>query len=479
MPDQPTVAVVGAGVGGLTAAWRLARLGFVPLLLEASHSLGGAIHTQREEDGWRPELGPNTIPDKNCVVSQLIDELGIAHQLLPPDLSARRRFIVRDGQLHALPSSLKAFVQTPIWSPAAKLRLLAEPFIPRREDDGVDESLANFVRRRLGPEMVDYAIDPFIAGTYAGKPQHLSALHTVRRVVDLERRAGSIMVGALRAGLSRALSVDPPPPKPLDLVNFEDGVQTLTDALADALPAASIRTGCAVRAITQRERGWTITYADGEGTHRQDVDGVILALPAWVIGKLDIRDASGAPLDASFLASITHPPAQMLSLGFKREDVGHPLDGFGMLIPEVEGKKILGAVFNSTIFPRRAPPGHVLMTVFLGGARAPHLGELSQEDALAVAMPDLRALLKLKVRGEPVRVWRRQWSLAIPQPEVGWGDVLDQVARFEASAPGLRLTGNWRGGISVADTIAQGRSAADHLASHLRAQRRAAPPRPL
>jgi oxygen-dependent protoporphyrinogen oxidase len=470
--QHPTVAVIGAGVGGLAAAWRLSRLGFTPLIFEAADTLGGAILTGRDEDGWRPELGPNTIPDKNCVVSDLIRELGIEHKLLAPDLSARRRFVVRSGRLHALPSSLQDFITTPLWSAQAKLRLLAEPLVPRREDDGVDESLANFVRRRLGPELVDYAIDPFIAGTYAGKPQHLSALHTVGRVVALEQRSGSIAMGALRNALGRALSNDPSSlqKKPLDLVNFEDGVQTLTDALADNLGDAGISLSSPVSAVVQRERGWTISYRDGKKQRSKTVDAVVLALPAWVIGKLDIRDKDGAALDPSFLADITHPPAQMLSLGFRREDVGHPLDGFGMLIPEIEGKNILGAVFNSTIFPRRAPPGHVLMTVFLGGARAPHLGRLPREEALQTALIDLRELLD--VRAAPVKVWGRQWDLAIPQPEVGWAGVLSKLAAFEARAPGLKLTGNWRAGISVSDTIAQGCAAADSVASHLRMRAR-------
>jgi oxygen-dependent protoporphyrinogen oxidase len=466
--SHPTVAVVGAGVGGLAAAWRLARLGLTPLIFEASDTLGGAIHTHRDEDGWRPELGPNTIPDKACVVSDLIAELGITHKLLAPDLSARRRFVVRAGKLHALPSSLKELVKTPLWSPQAKLRLLAEPFIPQRPDDGVDESLANFVLRRLGPEMLDYAIDPFIAGTYAGKPQHLSAWHTMRRVVELERRAGSITAGALRTALARALSPGPPAKKPLDLVNFTDGVQTLTDALAENLGSAGISLNTPVSGLTRTQHGWTVHFNDAGKPRKKTVDAVVLALPAWVIGRLAIRDLDGQDLDPSFLAHVTHPPAQLLALGFRREDVGHPLNGFGMLIPEVERRDILGAIFNSTIFPQRAPHGHVLMTVFLGGARAPHLGKLPREQALDVAMRDLRDLLD--VRAQPVRVWGRQWDLAIPQPEVGWDGVLHKLARFEASAPGLRLTGNWRAGISVSDTIAQGLAAADDTARYLRRQ---------
>ena len=212
----------------------------------------------------------------------------------------------------------------------------------------------------------------------------------------------------------------------------------------------SIKLGKPVDKLVRREQGgWSVR----SGRVNRKVDAVVAALPAYVLADLAIEDQrEGHKPSLGFLAHIEHPPVGMIALGLRRSQLEHPLDGFGMLIPEREERDILGAVFNSSIFPSVAPPDHVLMTVFLGGARSPHIGHLPAADQLRLAFDELRGLLG--VQGGPVFLEQAQWPRAIPQYNVGYGRILAQTQALEAALPGLHLAGNWRGGISVADTVA-------------------------
>lgn len=439
------VAVVGGGIAGLVAAYRLHKRGFGVELFEASDRLGGTINTF-DEDGWKIEFGPNTVPDRQGIITALVHDLGIQDQLQPPNQSANRRYIVRDQTLHALPTSLAEFRKTPLWSTSAKLRLFAEPLVPKRPADEIDESLYNLARRRLGEELVDYALDPFIAGTYGGSPKILSSAHALKRLGELEQESGSFIVGGLRGALGkRSTAKAEPATKPVALVNFKDGMQTLPRALERELEAVT-----SLQDPVQKLELDTGTWHVTSGAGVSEFDAVIVATQAYALSNIEVV-VDGEPSDLSFFDDINYPPMSMVALGFRRSQIAHPLDGFGMLVPSKEPNRILGAIFSSTIFAGRAPRDHVMLLTFVGGGRFPELTRLPQDEQAAIAIEELDRLVG--VSGAPVYVNSRQWERSIPQYEVGYERITAAASALEARAPGLLMTGNWRDGISVADVV--------------------------
>lgn len=451
MATNADVIVIGAGVAGLTCAWRLKRQGLRPLLLEATGRAGGLIQTVTQ-DGFRVELGPNTMPDRALILSDVIDALGLKDEQLEPNQAANKRFIVRDGALVPLPMSPRALLSTPLLSTRAKLRLLAEPLVAKQPlDDNLDESLANLITRRLGEEALTYLINPFIAGTFGGKPEHLSAQRALGRLVALEQQHGSLIRGGLRA--RKTAAARPGGRKPGALINFERGVQSMTDAMARAL-GDDLKLDCPAHRLERDAHGlWTVTHAQGASCAR----AVILAAPAWAVPQLEVYNEDHQ-LDLSAFHQVEYPAMVGIALGFKRDQIAHPLDGFGVLVPEIERRDILGAIFASTIFPRRAPKDHALLMVFIGGARNPELTALDDEALVQRALHDLEALIG--AHGAPVLKKVRRWRQAIPQYEVGYGRIQDAMMAIEQRAPGLLLTGNYLEGISVSDTIAHATRAA-------------------
>ncbi len=466
MSNHEKVAIIGAGIGGLTAGYELMQRDVDVTVFEAADQPGGAIRTIHRDE-WTFEMGPNTLLDRGGVISRQIAQLGLQAEQLYPSSTSNTRYIVRDGIPRALPMSPGELRRTKLFSTSAKLRLLREPLIPPRIEPELDESLYNFVARRLGEEFVEYALDPFLAGTYAGKPEQLSSRYALKRLKELELASGSLFKGALGAlGAKRkARKAGQKLPPRAKLINFRGGVQTLTDALAEAL-GERIHTGSPITQLTQHEDGrWKLK---GRRKHTKDLppfDRVLCALPAHVIGELKVSLARGGVQDMSAFARIEHPPVTILAMGFRRDQIAHSLDGFGLLIPSKEPFEHLGAVFASTIFTDRTPRGHVMLVTFFGGARNPEAGLWPQEKQVEVATRELGELLGLK--GQPVHVERRCWEQAIPQYEVGYEHIMTEIEALESHLPGLTFTGNWRGGIAVPDVVAQATHCAHSIADSL------------
>lgn len=437
------VAVLGAGIAGLTTAWRLAKNGAEVVVYEASDRVGGAIGSV-SKDGFLAETGPHTFLNSQAAVDDMIADLGLETERIWASETAKKRFTAKDGVPVALPMGPGDFIKTDLFSGTAKLKLMNEPFVPKR-DDGIDESVTSFVKRRLGQEFLDYGVDLLVNGIWAGDPKRLSMRHAFKKVWALEANNGSMIKGGFakskqknrRKNASRIFA-------------FKQGNQQLVDALAARL---DVRVSTPVHAIEPDGEGWMVTT--GKTTHER-FDAVVSCVSAHALARLFPTQ------DTQKIAKrLYHPPVAVLTFGFRRQDVGHPLDGFGMLLPDVENRDILGVMFSSTLFEGRAPADHVTMAVFVGGARHQANAKLPKNQRRTLVLNELRALLG--VTGEPVFEYEHIWPEAIPQYEVGHGDVLVWAQSIEKKNPGLYLSGNFRHAVAVPDLIASSIQLADNI----------------
>ena len=448
------VAIIGGGITGLTAAFRLQQRGIPAVLFEAADRVGGVIQTVRE-GAYLAECGPNTILETSPLIGELAAALGLEERRIDTSDSAENRYIVRNKRPVKLPTSPLGFLASPLFSCRAKARLLAEPFIRRAPADK-EENLAQFVRRRVGREFLEYAINPFVAGVYAGAPETLSVREAFPKLHALEQRYGSLILGQLLGARERKRSGSVSKqnaPK----FSFDHGLETLTTALAQRLKE-QIRTGQAIGKLTRHNNTWSLGQAG-------EYSAVLLALPAFRLAELQLTHKA-KPISLSMLADIQYAPVASVVLGFRREDVAHPLDGFGALNPEVEQLNSLGTIFSSSLFPGRAPLGQVLLTSYIGGLRAPHLVTKNPDEICDLVMEDLRIVLG--VNGEPtyrhVFVHRR----AIPQYDVGFGRFKAFMNELEQEVSGLYFAGHCRDGVSLTDSIVSGHKAADRIADNLK-----------
>lgn len=426
--------VIGAGISGLTTAFHLARGGQRVAVLEASSRVGGSLET-RTDGPWRFELGPNTVLESHESVTRLIREAGLDGEKVTASPTAKRRYLWKEGRLHPLPSGPLGFLRTPLFPASAKLRLLREPWIPRGESE---ESIAAFVRRRLGEPFLDYAVGPFVSGVYAGDPERLSVVHAVPKIAALEREHGSLIRGAF------ARKKGPAPGGAM--ISFREGLEQLPRELARQI--GDVRTGVACRRIVRSAEGFRAETDAGP----VEAGRVVLSVPA---------DAAARLLEREALAEIPYAPVSLVSTGWRREDVAHPLDGFGFLAPRKEGLRVLGVLFPSEIFPERAPAGHVVLTAFAGGRTDPEVAAWDDERLFSEILGELRKTLG--VRGEPVISTIRRWPRAIPQYELGHGRFLDLAREIESALPGLRIGGNFLRGVSVPDCIRNATALAEEL----------------
>ena len=449
------VAVVGAGVAGLTAAYRLKRLGIRVVVYETSERAGGVILTERR-DGYLAELGPNSLTVGGGAAAEVLTQLGLDASRVEARPQARKRYIVRKSRLVALPTSPSQLLTTRLLSNGAKLAIFGEPMV-EPGDSPMEESVATFVRRRFNQEVLDYVANPFVAGIFAGDPEQLSARHALPRLHDLEHTHGSVMKAL--GQMMRAGRAQPGAPAAPGLVSFAGGLQELPDALVREL-RSEIRFKAPVTQVRRGPMGWTVSAAYQAS---ELYDGVVYTAPAHCADEVELEVEGGDRLKT--LTSITHPPVAVLALGFRREDVAHKLDGFGLLVPDVERRNVLGVIFSSTIFPDRAAPGHELLTAFVGGVRNPDLANADLNTLTARVLDDLRLLLG--VRGEPTFRAFHLWPKAIPQYTLSYGRFKEIMDDAERRNPGLGLTGSYRDGVALGEVIAAADQAARRLAAQI------------
>jgi protoporphyrinogen/coproporphyrinogen III oxidase len=427
--------VVGAGISGLVRAHALARSGEDVALLEASEAVGGVMQTRRR-DGFLLELGPNTVRPTPELWS-LVEELGLAGDALTSEPKLPR-YVSWQGELHALPASPLALLSTPLLSPAGKLRLLAEPFVAKARLP--EESLHSFFARRLGPEVAERFIEPFVGGIFAGSARDLVLSAAFPALDRWEKEKGSLFRGAI-ADKRRARTGAPPP---RGLLSFREGLQALPLALAARL-GKRLETAAPVHSLRPVPGGgWEFTMPSSVRT----TERATLATPAAEAARLL---EPFAPEAARALRAIPHPFLAVAHFSWPLSDLPRPLDGFGHLTVPQPDRRVLGAVWSSRLFAGRAPAGQALVTAFMGGARDPAAASLSDDALAGIAARELAATLE--ARREPRLVLLTRYPRSIPQYVSGHAARLKILEETEARFPGLALIGNYRGGVSVGDVV--------------------------
>jgi protoporphyrinogen/coproporphyrinogen III oxidase len=456
--DSVDVAIVGGGIAGLAAAWELQKRHVAACVLEAAPRAGGVILTERF-DGWTIDAGPDSILVQKPAAVSLCRELGIGERL-QHTLTPRTAYVLRDGRLHPLiegsalgfPIRLGPLAASSLFTAAGKVRMAMEALLPRRSSEG-DESLASFVRRRFGEEAVDYLAEPLLAGIHAGDVDRLSAKSLFPRLIEVERTHGSVIRGF------RALRVAPSSQGAF--VSLPGGMSELVDVLTKALTPRTVKLGSRVSEL-RRANGFTLETAAGPVAAR----AVILGVPAYAAAAL-LRSVD--TVAAGLCETIPYASTGTVALGFRREQVDHPLEGSGFVVPRVERSPLLAATWVTSKWPGRAPDGHVLLRAFLGGGRDPHRLDRSDPDLAGVAHEELAALLG--IRGEPAfppRVYR--WTRQSPQYEVGHHERVRTIEERLSAVPGLFVTGSGFRAIGIPDCVQDGRNQAARAAEFLGAR---------
>lgn len=448
--------VVGAGISGLSAAYELHRRGARLLVVEAQNEPGGSMRSERTSEGFVLENGPNTVVSRDPALDQHLSDLGIAEERIAAERTGARRYIVLQGKPQLIPMSPPALLKTPLLSTPAKLRVLAEPLLPRAVTP--DESVKMFFARRLGPEVANHLLDPFVSGVYAGVPTELSIKSSFAALWEAEQQYGSIIVGMLRGRKKPPSEGKDQPRRRSEMLSFREGLQTWPRAIARALGAEQVSFGTTARTLQPAEQGWHLTVERNGQTEVLQARHVVLAVSAPVAARL-VADLD--PISAQALGGIAYPPLAVVHLGYHRSAVEHSLDGFGMLCPSGEGRRILGTLWPSSLFPGRAPDDMVLMTSFVGGARMPDLAQQDLEALIEMVAQEQQALVG--ARGEPAFARVAYWEHAISQYNAGHEERMAALDRLEAMFYGLHLLGNYRDGVNVEKCWHKGRNLGLHL----------------
>jgi oxygen-dependent protoporphyrinogen oxidase len=447
-------AIIGAGISGLAAAFELQRRGLAVRVFEAGPRAGGVIATERF-DGWVIDAGPDSLLVQKPAAVALCRELGIADRLVST-LTPRTAYILRDGRLHSLPEgsflgfpiTFGALARSSLFSAAGKLRMACELVVPARGGDE-DESIAAFVRRRFGDEAADYLAEPLLAGIHAGDAEQLSMRALFPRLLDAERTAGSVLRSI------RALRVQPSPQGAF--VSLPGGISELVEATVGALAPGTITLGARVTDVRR-----TSTYVVESTTGIAQARAVLLAVPAYVAASLLRRFDTTL---AALCEATPYASTATVAFGYRRDQVAHPMQGSGFVVPRVERSPLLAGTWVTSKWPGRAPDGHVLLRAFLGGGRDPHRLDRGDDELVDSARDALSELLG--ITGAPLFSRLQRWTRQSPQFTVGHLERIATIDQRLASIPGLFVTGSGFRAIGIPDCIADGRASAGRAAAYL------------
>lgn len=452
----PRAVVIGGGISGLACAYRLRQKGVPVLLFEQAERVGGLIDTV-EVDGFLFELGPQSFLSTDTLL-ELIDSLGLGADLLRAD-SRAPRYILLDGRLERVPMAPPGLLTTRLLSARTKLRLLSEPLRRSHPPDG-DESVAAFVRRKFGNDLLEHLVGPFVSGVYAGDPEKLSLRSAFPSIHQWEAEYGSVLRGAMRSR--------PPKAKPRPaLCSFPAGVATLVRKLGDALGEivhcrASVVSLCCGKAIGRSLFELQVSH-DGR-TEPITASALIVATPTPAAGQLL---AAISARFADHLDRIEYAPVAVVSTGHRREQVAGPTEGFGFLVPRREGLQVLGTVWNSSLFPGRAPAGMVNFASFAGGATQRDVLDRSEEEIGDAVAEEVARVLH--ITGPPTTRLVRRYARALPQYNLGHARTIAALRELCAGVPGLYLAGNYFEGPAIGACVEQAFRTANEVSQFLAA----------
>jgi len=440
---------VGAGISGLACAYALKKSGADVLLLEGSSHAGGMIHSV-EENGFLFETGPQSFSTTGAL-NALIQDLDLTDEFCPAPPHAPR-YILVNGELRPVPLSPPSFLGSSLLKWSTKFSLLREPFrksFPPEED----ESIADFVRRKFSPELLSLLVAPFVSGIYAGDSEKISLRAAFPTVHEAEKAAGSVI-----RGMKTVAKKSSGPRVKMTLANFRHGNQSLINALTGKL-GDSLRTDARVTQMSRGANGGFEMLADTpSGLTQFQTSQLVIATPTYTAASL-LKPLASAAADA--LSQIEYAPVAVVSLGYRRADIGNSLNGFGFLVPRLAGLKILGTVWSSSLFPNRAPSDYVQLTTFLGGATDPDTASLADSSLVDLAHRELTPVLGLKARPTVSRV--TAYANAIPQYNLGHTARISTIRADLANVPGLYLVGNYLRGPAIGACIEQAQDVAESI----------------
>jgi protoporphyrinogen/coproporphyrinogen III oxidase len=443
MSERDRVVVIGGGISGLTCAHRLQRQGVDVTLLESSHHAGGLIGSV-ETDGFLFERGPQSFQGTAALL-ELIRDLGIESELLEADPAAPR-YVLRGGHLQKIPMSPPALIGSSLLGIGSRWKIVSEPF-RRTSPPAHEESVAEFVRRKFGHEILEYLVSPFVSGVYAGDPEQLSLRAAFPTLEEWERQFGSVLRGAMKSRPANGGKKKVPP-----LCSFRRGLSTLTEALARGL-GESVRTGVRVAKLNKTADGaqrFEIHVVENDERETTDAAAVILATPAYASAQL--VGPLSSPI-AQLLSGIPYAAVAVAAAGYYLKQFSEPPEGFGFLVPRREKMRTLGTVWNSSLFAGRAPESCVLMTSFLGGATDPGLLQKPEEEIASIANAENRRILD--INGAPIVSATWKHPKALPQYNLGHGHIVQGLREAQSQIPGVFFAGNYLEGPAIGKCVEQ------------------------
>ncbi|MFV9504032.1 MAG: protoporphyrinogen oxidase [Oscillochloridaceae bacterium umkhey_bin13] len=454
------VVVVGGGISGLSAAYTLFKRGFEVLVVEAGAEVGGVMQSVTTPEGYVLDCGPNTLATREPRLWADLADLGLNQRLVPATRSGKRRYFLHEGQPLEIPSSPVGLVRTPLLSLAGKLRMLQEPFAPRSGQP--DESVANFFGRRIGPEAMAKLVDPFVSGVYSGDPSAMSVKAAFPSLWEAERRGGSIVKGLIAGRKATPKPAVKGPKMRSVTFSFDGGIATWPQTIAQTLGPRRVWRGAKASDLFHEGDHWRLVVERAGMSETIEARAVIMATPAYAAAEL-VADLD--PAASAALAAIPYSTMAVVHLGYRRNQVAHPLDGFGVLAPSGERRNFLGILWASSLFPPFAPEGRVLTITLMGGALNPVRPDQTDDELIASAIRDNAAVLG--AGGTPELTHVARWPHAVAQYTFGHDERIATLERLEQARPGLHFLGSYRGGVGVPKCWKNGVALADQVANSL------------
>jgi len=455
------VVIIGGGIAGLSAAYSLREhqkkgTEFEIVMLERKDRLGGNISTEKT-DGFIIEGGPDCFLSEKPWAMELCRRIGLEDKFLSTNDKMRKTFVLSGGKLHELPEGVILMIPTKILplvtstliSLPGKLRMAMEMFIPKRKTPG-DESLGQFVRRRLGKEALDKIAEPLVAGVHAGDPETMSIRSSFPKFVQLEQEHGSLIRGMVKrmATMRKAPRPASSKKKVTMFMTLSGGLTEMVQTLAGLLKKAGnieIRTGVAVAGVKKQGKHYEVAVP-GEAAIK--ADAVIIAAPAYVASAL-LKGLD--PWISEKLSTIPYVSTATVSIGYKKKDIKHPLNGFGFVVPKTEGRKIMAATWTSVKFSGRAPDDSVLIRCFVGGSKNMELVDVSDAEMVKMVRSELKDIMGIDAEPVITRVFK--WKNSMPQYTIGHDERIESMEEKLAKYPGLYLAGSAYHGIGIADSV--------------------------